>query len=134
MKIIDTRHVYHFDHLFISMNNSHHCNKWITLQQGRSFLQRVWEGFGPAPKLERWYRSFNKLGTMSGFYNSDEHYVAVVPRFRNRLILLHEVTHAEGLYDHDRRFMKRYIELLARYARCEPGHMLILNGLLGVKL
>jgi hypothetical protein len=49
------------------------------------------------------------------------------------LILLHELTHAMGLWTHNLGFRRRFIHLLAKYCREDAGRLTLSAGLHGLK-
>lgn len=111
--------------------------RWVSFVDARQLLARVWAESGSkrdAPPLVRWGRIHIVPVASAGYYHYEDHYISLHPTMRSRSVLLHEITHALGYLQHDRRFLTHYIDLLVRYARCDPAHLTILHGLMGIRL
>lgn len=54
-------------------------------------------------------------GTTTSYYDPDTHSIALIEGQRNLVVLVHEVAHAMGCYNHDWRFRKLYFRLLDNY-------------------
>lgn len=140
MRRIDARMVYKFEELVTDLDPSHHSNRWITHETARSLLNRVWlaeRNIAPVPTLSRWEGAAAEYGRIYkavAFYNAPENVIAIEAKVRCRTVVIHELTHAEGYMEHDRCFFRRYVDLLVRYAGCDPAHLTILQGFMGVRL
>lgn len=51
--------------------------------------------------------------------------IELVPRQRTRRVLLHEMVHVLGPCGHGTRFVRRYVQLLARYGRQREEELLL---------
>lgn len=59
-------------------------------------------------------------------------HIQLAPYQANYAVLLHEIVHALGFYEHSPAFMARYIYLLGKYARCDVAKLTIAARLFGV--
>ena len=91
-------------------------------------LDRVWTNKKPRPSLH-----FLRDAETS-YYSTVDHAIAIASHQQDYATFLHEIVHAEGLWDHDSRFMRRYISLLALHARCDECKLRLAAGLFGIKM
>jgi hypothetical protein len=109
---------------------------YFTPAKGRSqaeltrLLARVWRNEAPdqpAPSL------VFGAGDRS-WYWVEEHQIKIANHQRCYDTMLHEITHALGHHTHGPKFITKYINLLAKYARCDELKLLTYAKLIGYKI
>ena len=106
-----------------------------TLHQLRARAKTIWRAvasehdlvFPETPRIE-----FRSIAT--SWYETDQHLIAFAPRQRCDCILIHEMTHALGYWEHDARFARVNAELLVRFGRACPIYVAASLGAFGVQV
>lgn len=104
------------------------------------FAEEVWEKHGrkgwKMPEIKAWNGLFWKQydREFRGWSYQLGRTIKLAKRHRNRMVMLHEITHAIGHYTHGRGFVRKYAELLEEYAGLDPAWMELSMGMYGVKL
>lgn len=130
LRAAQTRRVYYFDRLVGKWNiTSFYAERERSFPALQRLLDRVWAEDGrkrhSAPHLEL-------SPTLPRSQCSGRGLISISRHERMYSVLLHEVTHAMGYYEHSPAFVCRYIYLLGKYARCDVGKLAIAAGLFGV--
>ncbi len=71
---------------------------------------------------------------VNSYYSPTDHAIFIARHQQDYATCLHEIVHAEGYWDHDSRFMRRYIAKLAQFARCDEHRLTLAAGLYGIKI
>ncbi len=109
-KARDTRAVYRWEDELRS--GGRHSASMRTL---RRLAHRVWHehGKGSCPEIKAG-RGIPFTGTLAS-YCMGRRLIVLARHHRDKVVLLHELTHALGPVTHGRRFQNLYAELLERY-------------------
>lgn len=127
----ETRRFYYVDMLLATGDvRSYYSDE----RRAKAFLQRllirVWREEGRAGQGYPDLQIDNTKGAYS--YCEGRRLIVLATRQTCITILLHEIVHALGYARHDKRFVRRYLQLLVKYGRCEEGPILIFLGLNGI--
>jgi len=120
--MVETRRLYRFEDVF-SMALPEFTRRGCTLTTLRELAAKVWARYGrkglPVPSI-----TFGP-GIPHGNYRASwaEGYskIELMPGQRNRMVLLHELTHTLGHSTHGKGFVRKYIRLLTEFAQCDES-------------
>jgi hypothetical protein len=108
-----------------------------TRQELQELLDLVWRDY--TPRRRKPVLKFVRTGPTH--FLKEEFYhpqfgpvIQISSRNMTDGVLLHEVTHAMGFWEHGPRFLRRFIDLLVRYCGAEEGELVMLAGLAGAKV
>lgn len=129
-KAMNTRRAYHM--VSISWHFGYWTpNKGRTRAEVRRLVDRVWAN--EAPHRRKPDLVFLGPGS-TAYYMTVKHYIALSDGHLCYDTVLHELAHALGHYTHGPGFIKCWIRLLAKYARCDELLLLTYAKLIGYKL
>lgn len=103
------------------------------------FAVDVWEKHGREgwymPKIKAWNGLFwkQKNRKWQGWSFSLGRDIKLAKRHRNRLVVLHELTHAMGFWTHGRGFVRKYTGMIEYYTGIEPAWIDLSLGMFGIK-
>lgn len=134
----ETRRLYQFEATFLHPVNKPYINKPRSLRYLNALTARVWEKHGrkglPPPSVD--IADGAEWSTCQGY----SHIVlATAKRTRHNLphdnieVLLHELTHAMGYGTHGPGFVRKYLQLLVEYGRCDEGELRLAMTLFRLK-
>lgn len=127
-QMIETRRLYKFETLF-------ECSRFAKATRTEEYLRKladkVWSRHGRkrvrAPDVRvvhgldySYCKGFSEIRLMRECHSCVE-------------VLLHEITHALGYRTHGRGFVRKYVQLLSEYGKCEEGKLLLGMSLFGIK-
>jgi hypothetical protein len=125
-RAVETRRLYHFEVIALPAISRSACAN-VPMPELRRFAERVWRaeskramprvvaGNGDRPNPDSvWY----------SYCTWPKRDLIVLARHqRNRSVVLHELVHALGFGTHGRGFVRKYFDLLAKYARCNRAQL-----------
>ena len=125
VEAVQTRRVYAF---MQTVYTNQYATTRRTGRQLRSMLERAYEG--------RRMPELRLVTCETSYYQPGDHIIALASHQRDYHTLLHEIVHAEGkrYWNHGPAFMRRYINKLVRFARCDEGYLILSALIFGVKL
>lgn len=111
-----------------------------TMLDLKLFAEEVWEKHGRAgwscPVLKSWnglyWKQYNS--EFRGWSYQFGREIRLAKRHRNRMVVLHEITHALGFYTHGRGFARRYAQLLVEYGGLDPAWIEVSMGMYGIQI
>ena len=133
-KMVSTRRLYKFEEIFSkelpayvkrqrSLPFLKYMLKDVWLKHGRKGVKHPELAFGEGTPHEG-----ERVSFCDGYSQ-----IELVVGDRNVLILLHEITHALGFGNpHGKGFVRKYVELLVEYGRCDEGELNLAIGLFKV--
>jgi hypothetical protein len=122
---VETRRLYRFEDLALPIVAKYPVSD-APMKTLRSFATRVWraETTRKMPKIVAGAGVLGPAGTLYSYCNWPERSLIVLARHhRNRSVVLHELVHALGYGTHGRGFVRKYFDLLAKYARCNRAQL-----------
>lgn len=133
MKHVDTRRLYKLELLFPK-------EKFVNIKQLRNLGRIIWEQESGNMKM------FPEIVAAKVLNSGQENFsfcykvghkpakIILVERHLTRTVLIHELTHALGYWDHSSRFIKKYFELLVKYANFDYNFLLLVACSVNMKL
>lgn len=125
--MVETRRLYRFERLF---EVSLFANKERNIATLNKLCARVWAKHGrrnvrtPVVALDE---------TIDTSFNRGYREIKLAKHQVSVDVLLHEITHALGYCTHGRSFVRKYIQLLVEYGRCDEGKLIFAMSMFGVK-
>ena len=137
-KAVETRRLYQFERVFMHPTRCPRINRPRSIRWLKGMAARVREKHGrknlQVPKIHLWDR-FNYsycVGYSSIVLSTRGDTRESIPH--NTLeVLLHELVHAIGYRNHDRAFVRKYVELLVEYGGMDEGELRLGMGLFRIE-
>lgn len=132
--MIQTRRVYRFTE--IGDNVSNYAIRHRTVTELESLFERLCNDFGQRiviffPRSSKDF-PYSYLGTLDGGIPG----IVIAPHQRQIITVLHEFAHLLEPQDkaHGPHFMRRYLDLMAKYGRCDRGLLELTASSFGIEL
>lgn len=105
---VDTRRLYRFE------EEELRGRPILPIANLRALARRIWKKFGKKklPPVVAGRGDFYN-GRLYSYYDGDR--IVLARNERRKFVLIHEIVHALGHDNHDRRFVEQYCSLLRRY-------------------
>lgn len=135
----DTRRVYLYERKFLHRNLP-----VMKMEALRDLAFHIWlcEGLDirRVPKVRAGRGIFcpNATSWKGGAFSSycdfaNQMNIVLIPSHRRAPVLIHELTHAMGLFEHDQRFVRRYFSLLEKYCDYKREELIINAAWFGIR-
>lgn len=104
-----------------------YANRWRTLPYMNRLLEQVWARHGrkgeSSPVLCMHVTPPEEADGLRLNFCNCRSWIVLHEDTMCIAVLLHELTHAMGYPNHSPGFVRRYIELLGQYGRCDPRYL-----------
>lgn len=131
---VETRRLYMFENLTGAI--SEYANKERSLSFLQAIANVVWVRHGRkgcAPPVVRFGPGVAH-GKVQASYTEGRGLIELIENQRNVGVLLHELTHCMGFgMPHGRAFVRKYLDLLVEYGRCERTPLVLDASMFGLK-
>ena len=118
----NTLNLYRFEVEYFPKN--HYLLKSQPISTLQNLGEKIWYDYNVTP------RKMPLIRFGAGYYCyswTDGDVIELAPWERNKLVLIHEMTHILGYPNHDKHFVRLYMELLMQYTPIKE--MVLLGGL-----
>lgn len=119
VRMLETRKLYKMEEELYTYQPFNRLTKQLSLPTLKRLAKNIWMEECPSRKIPT--IQFGKGTLHVGRYYSwcDGETIELAPTQQDKLTLIHELVHAMGYDDHDTRFVRRYRQLLKKYAPVE---------------
>lgn len=129
---VDTRRLYRYEKKFLQRHEAQ-----LPMKEVRALALRIWRGEGRdmrrLPKIITG-KKLRYLGRWCSYCDYDnKREIVLVYRHCKALVLVHELVHAMGFFDHDRPFLLRYFHLLEKYCGYKREELIINAAWFGIR-
>lgn len=139
VQAVETRHLYKFEAIFLRPEKKKFLNTPRSLKYLRTLAVKVWRKHGrkksATPRI--WVIDGAPWSWCEGY---SEIYLATKANTRQHIphntveVLLHELVHCIGYHAHGRAFVRKYLQLLVQYGKCDELELRIALRLFNVRL
>ena len=125
---VKTRHLYGFEEVYFKGTR---FSKSLSMNKLRKLTKKIWNTFGHNKKMPELVADSGVFygGRFISYFETNIH---LARNQRNVITLVHEITHALGFNDHDKRFVDMEFNILEQIFGAHRGELELTAELFGV--